>query len=58
MPDRVISLLRHYVLFNFRDEVSRERESFTRWMERHVLGTPDHVAFLRSIDKTAATVGA
>ncbi|HYZ16139.1 MAG TPA: CoA-transferase [Candidatus Acidoferrum sp.] len=42
------------------DEVSRERERFTAWMEQHVLGTADHAAFLRSIerhDKLGTTVG-
>lgn len=31
------------------DGISRDRERFTAWMERHVLGTPDHVGFLRSL---------
>ncbi|MEW5984190.1 MAG: CoA-transferase [Acidobacteriota bacterium] len=31
------------------DDVSREREPFGRWMKAHVLGTPDHAAFLRSV---------
>ena len=31
------------------DEIARERESFTAWMTRHVLGTPDHDEFLASI---------
>jgi glutaconate CoA-transferase subunit A len=33
------------------DGVARERETFTAWMERHVLGTPDHAAFLRTLGK-------
>jgi glutaconate CoA-transferase subunit A len=30
------------------DGISREREGFTEWMEKHVLGTKDHAEFLRS----------
>jgi len=39
------------------DGISRERVSFTRWLERHVLGTSDHVAFLQSL-RAAAPVEA
>ncbi|MBS0579240.1 MAG: CoA transferase subunit A [Proteobacteria bacterium] len=31
------------------DDIARERDTFTAWMERHVLGTPDHAGFLRSL---------
>lgn len=31
------------------DTIARARESFTAWMERHVLGTADHAGFLRSV---------
>jgi glutaconate CoA-transferase subunit A len=31
------------------DEISRERGRFQRWIEEHVLGTPDHAALLRSL---------
>jgi glutaconate CoA-transferase subunit A len=31
------------------DAIARSRESFTAWMEQHVLGTADHAAFLRSV---------
>ncbi len=31
------------------DEISRDRARFTAWMDRHVRGTADHAAFLRSI---------
>jgi glutaconate CoA-transferase subunit A len=31
------------------DAISRDRATFTRWLERHVLGTPDHAAFLQSL---------
>jgi glutaconate CoA-transferase subunit A len=35
------------------DEVARDRDAFTGWIERHVRGTPDHAAFLRSLEKSA-----
>ena len=31
------------------DVISRERDGFRTWMERHVLGTRDHAAFLASL---------
>lgn len=31
------------------DEIARTREAFAEWMTTHVLGTPDHAAFLRSV---------
>ena len=31
------------------DAIARNREQFTAWMERHVIGTADHAAFLRSV---------
>jgi glutaconate CoA-transferase, subunit A len=31
------------------DEIARTRDTFLAWMAQHVLGTPDHAAFLRSI---------
>ncbi len=31
------------------DEIARTREAFAGWMTKHVLGTPDHAAFLRSV---------
>lgn len=31
------------------DEIAREREAFTAWMERHVLGLRDHAALLRAL---------
>jgi glutaconate CoA-transferase, subunit A len=36
------------------DEIARARASFTAWMDRHVLGTPDHAAFLRSLREDAS----
>jgi glutaconate CoA-transferase subunit A len=31
------------------DAVAREREVFSRWIERHVRGSEDHASFLRSV---------
>lgn len=31
------------------DRISGDRESFQQWIERHVIGSPDHATFLRSI---------
>jgi glutaconate CoA-transferase subunit A len=31
------------------DGIARDRATFTAWIERHVVGTPDHAAFLRSL---------
>ena len=39
------------------DEVARDRDAFSRWIERHVLGTADHAAFLRSLEKAPAEGG-
>jgi glutaconate CoA-transferase subunit A len=36
------------------DEISRDRARFSAWMERHVLGTADHRAFLESLREAAA----
>jgi glutaconate CoA-transferase subunit A len=35
------------------DEIARDRRSFTAWMERHVLGVPDHAALLRALGVAA-----
>ncbi len=35
------------------DAISRDRASFTGWMERHVLARPDHKAFLASLGEAA-----
>jgi glutaconate CoA-transferase subunit A len=35
------------------DVVSRERDSFTAWIERHVMGTADFAAFKRSLEQGA-----
>jgi len=31
------------------DEIARDRDRFTAWIDRHVRGTADHAAFLRAI---------
>lgn len=36
------------------DEISREREGFTTWMERHVVGTKDFDGFRRSLEQTVS----
>jgi glutaconate CoA-transferase subunit A len=35
------------------DEVSRDRQRFRAWMDRHVLGTRDHREFLASLESAA-----
>ena len=40
------------------DRVSRDRDSFDRWMGKHVLGTCDHAGFLRSVRAEAIPAGA
>ncbi len=35
------------------DAIARERDGFRAWMERHVLGTRDHAAFLASLRAAA-----
>jgi glutaconate CoA-transferase subunit A len=35
------------------DEIARERDGFSRWMQRHVLAVPDHAAQLRSLGVAA-----
>jgi len=35
------------------DEIARDRDRFQAWMQQHVLGTPDHAAFLRSVGAVA-----
>ncbi len=36
------------------DQISREREGFQAWMERHVMGTKDFDGFRRSLDQVAS----
>jgi glutaconate CoA-transferase subunit A len=35
------------------DEIARDRRVFAAWMERHVLGVPDHAALLRALGVAA-----
>ena len=35
------------------DSIARERDTFLAWMQRHVLGTADHRAFLASLGEAA-----
>jgi glutaconate CoA-transferase, subunit A len=35
------------------DEIARDRNAFTAWMERHVLGVRDHAALLRALGVAA-----
>jgi glutaconate CoA-transferase subunit A len=39
------------------DGIARDRATFTAWIERYVLGTPDHAAFLRSLPAALAGGG-
>jgi len=36
------------------DEISRDRDTFSAWMQRHVLDSRDHADFMRSLEKAAA----
>jgi glutaconate CoA-transferase subunit A len=36
------------------DDVARDRDSFTSWLDRHVLSTVDHASFLRSLEAQSA----
>ena len=36
------------------DAIARDRATFADWMQRHVVDTPDHAAFLASLEKRAA----
>ena len=36
------------------DEISRQRESFSAWMEKHVIGTKDCDGFRRSLEQAAS----
>ncbi len=36
------------------DEIARDRDRFTDWMQRHVLGTTDHAAFLASLGRESS----
>lgn len=36
------------------DAIARDRQTFTEWMQRHVLGSRDHAEFLQSLEACAA----
>ncbi len=36
------------------DDISRDRESFRAWMERHVIGTEDFDGFRRSLEQAVS----
>jgi glutaconate CoA-transferase subunit A len=36
------------------ETIARARETFRRWLDDHIVGTPDHAAFLQSVGVTAA----
>ena len=38
------------------DTIARERESFTAWVDRHIMNTKDFAGFRRSIEQAAANV--
>jgi glutaconate CoA-transferase subunit A len=40
------------------DDVSRDRESFRAWMQRHVRETTDFDGFRRTLEQTAVVAGA
>jgi glutaconate CoA-transferase subunit A len=40
------------------DGISKDRDAFTQWMTKHVLGTKTHAEFLRSVNVTPAQAGA
>lgn len=35
------------------DEIARDRDTFTKWIDRHVIGTRDHAQFLDSLREAA-----
>jgi glutaconate CoA-transferase subunit A len=45
---------RNNAFYKLWDRVSRERESFQAWMERHVLGTRDFEGFRKSLEQVAS----
>jgi glutaconate CoA-transferase subunit A len=47
---------RHNAFYKQWDEISRERERFTAWLERHVTGVPDFAAFRDSLEQVSAYV--
>jgi len=49
---------RDNVFYRAWDDVSRDRDSFTSWLGRHVHGTVDHASFLRSLKAPLAAAEA
>jgi glutaconate CoA-transferase subunit A len=45
---------RNNVFYKQWDDVSRERETFKAWMERHVIGTKDFEGFRRSLEQVVS----
>ena len=45
---------RDNVFYREWDPIGRDRDRFTEWMERHVLGTQDFAEYLESIHKKEA----
>ena len=41
---------RHNAFYKQWDDIARERDTFTAWIERHVLGTADVIEFRRSLE--------
>ena len=39
------------------DNISRERDSFTAWINDFVFGTPDHAGFMKKFDASRAAAG-
>jgi glutaconate CoA-transferase, subunit A len=39
------------------DAIARDRDTFTAWMDEHVLGTRDHGEYLRSIGQFLEPIG-
>jgi glutaconate CoA-transferase subunit A len=41
---------RAHAFYKYWDSISRDYDVFLSWMNEHVVGTPDHAAYLRSLD--------
>jgi glutaconate CoA-transferase subunit A len=48
---------RDNVFYEAWDQVSRERERFKEWMERHVMGSEDFGEYLQNIRKEGVITG-
>jgi len=47
---------RDNVFYRGWDAISRDRETFLRWLERHVVGTADHAGYLAGLDRAVVGV--